>query len=209
VCCVPLHGLRLTSDDVKLCFRSTFLHTVLLCDYVKGRGTFVSDSVTVISILKEVIIKSATEKKHVTPRARALVVCRPSTDRLCPARALLPLCPVRVRRVNVDISLDVKDESVYAFLELLRPSLDHHFALARRHSLIEPLKEISTHENGDISYFTAEYVDILKGADDIRNEIKSAPRQLDFLRGTTFARHDAEARLLTRRVIRCDCRDSD
>jgi hypothetical protein len=35
---------------------------------------------------------------------------------------------------------DVKDESVFAFLDLLKPSLDHHFALARKHALIEPLK---------------------------------------------------------------------
>jgi len=145
--CLANVSPRLNSEDSKLCFRSTFLKTVLYCDYCKGKAIFQSDSITTISILKEVMTKEATTKK-----------------------------------IAINISLDLKQESVFTFLELLKPELDHHFALARRHALIEPLKEIQSHED-NISFLSADFHDIVKNADTIAAEFKVAPRHLDFLRG--------------------------
>jgi hypothetical protein len=65
----------------------------------------------------------------------------------------------------------------------MRPKLDHHFTLAHKQSLIEPLKEILMAENNDVSFMSEQYRDILTNADTIEKQHKDAPRHLDFLRG--------------------------
>ena len=147
-----------------LFFRSTFLKTVLSCEYERGRVTFKSDSITVISILKEVLTKEATNKK-----------------------------------INIQVDLDLKLESISTLLRLLRPELDQHFTLNKKNSLIAPLKEIATHELGgalnasgggikenlDVlaQFLQPSYIDILRHSDELEAQLKSAPRHLDFLRG--------------------------
>lgn len=49
-------------EETVLNFQSTFLDTILQCRYTKGEGTFKSDNVTTISILKEFFSKQATKK---------------------------------------------------------------------------------------------------------------------------------------------------
>lgn len=144
--CLPSVTPRLNTEEASVAFKSTFLDTVLLCDYTRGRGVFKSDSISVISIIKEVITKEATQKK-----------------------------------TQINIQLDIQDDSITSYLQLLKPLLDHHFSLAKRHSLIAPLSEIQTHE-GDVSFLSEEYQDILKNATEIKTEFKIAPMHLDFLR---------------------------
>lgn len=151
-----------------LYFRSTFLKTLLSCEYERGRIVFRSDSLTVISILKEILTKEATSKK-----------------------------------INIQVDLDLKLETIPYFLNLLRPELDQHFTLNKKNSLIAPLKEIATHELGNgigapgglsaggilqnleslSEFLQPSYIDILKHSDLIEQQCKAAPRHLDFLRG--------------------------
>jgi Bardet-Biedl syndrome 7 protein len=63
VACLPEVPARLPGDDASFIFRNTFLDTLLLCDYCKGEATFRSDSLTTLSIVKEVVTKEATARK--------------------------------------------------------------------------------------------------------------------------------------------------
>jgi len=159
-------------------FRSSFLSTVLACEYEKGRAVFRSDSLTAVSILKEVVTKEATAKK-----------------------------------IAIAVDLDLNTKSAAAALQLLRPELDKHFTLAKRHALLAPLREIATHELAggagaaqggapggaatggggggaladrvdELSQFLQpSYVSILRDGEAIEAALKQAPRHLDFLRG--------------------------
>jgi Bardet-Biedl syndrome 7 protein len=144
--CLPSVTPRLNTEESTIAFTSTFLNTVLLCEYRQGSGVFKSDSISVISILKEVITKEATQRKTM-----------------------------------ININLNIKDTSVDSYLLLLKPILDHHFSLSKRHSLIAPLNEIQTHE-GDVTFLADEYQEILKTAAQIKAEFKIAPQHLGFLK---------------------------
>ena len=51
---------RVTSESVICKYKSTYLNTVLYCEYSKGRTSFYSDNVSTISALKEGVSKEAT-----------------------------------------------------------------------------------------------------------------------------------------------------
>jgi Bardet-Biedl syndrome 7 protein len=166
--CLPDVSAKLNSSDGgssvhHLYFRSTFLKTLLTCEYEKGRALFRSDSLTAISILKEVITKEATNKK-----------------------------------INIQVDLDLKLDSISTFLGLLRPELDQHFTLNKKNGFIPPLREIATHELGGAAasaggilqnldqlsdFLQPSYIDILRHSETIESQFKAAPRHLDFLRG--------------------------
>ena len=61
--CLPEVPARLPGEEASFIFRNAFLDTVLLCDYCKGEATFRSDSLTTLSIVKEVVTKEATSRK--------------------------------------------------------------------------------------------------------------------------------------------------
>lgn len=63
VSCLPGLSSKLNTDNVKYAFKSSFVHSYLFCEYNKGKGVFTSESVSAISILKEIITKEATLKK--------------------------------------------------------------------------------------------------------------------------------------------------
>lgn len=64
VFCLPEVPDRTPAGDFSsLYFISTFLDTVLSCTYKKGEAVFKSDSISTISILKDVLSKEATRKK--------------------------------------------------------------------------------------------------------------------------------------------------
>lgn len=50
-------------EQIRMTFSSTFLNTQLECCYSAGEATFTSDSISTISILKDVLSKEATNKK--------------------------------------------------------------------------------------------------------------------------------------------------
>eukprot|EP00742_Colponemidia_sp_Colp-10_P003875 GILJ01004126.1.p1 GENE.GILJ01004126.1~~GILJ01004126.1.p1 ORF type:complete len:722 (+),score=149.58 GILJ01004126.1:87-2252(+) len=61
--CLPNVPPKVQEEEVTLHFKSAFLGTVLVCSYQKGLGVFKSDSISTISIVKEVISKEATSRK--------------------------------------------------------------------------------------------------------------------------------------------------
>ncbi|KAF6035121.1 BBS7 [Bugula neritina] len=62
--CLPELPERVPAgDSVSFQFVSTFLGTQLSCSYQKGEAVFLSDNISTISILKDVLSKEATKKK--------------------------------------------------------------------------------------------------------------------------------------------------
>lgn len=62
--CLPDMPDRAASEgENELIFQSTFIDTVLCCRYKPNQALFLSDSVSALSVLKEVISKQATKKK--------------------------------------------------------------------------------------------------------------------------------------------------
>mmetsp|Transcript_12169 Transcript_12169/g.16817 ORF Transcript_12169/g.16817 Transcript_12169/m.16817 type:complete len:749 (+) Transcript_12169:68-2314(+) len=152
---------RLSSDRAELGYRSCFIDSTLTCLYCKGKASFVSESVTVITIIKEVISREATK-----------------------------------RQVRIEIQLDAKKESIFHMLKMLRPRLDHHFSLNREHRLLGALKEIQSHED-ELSFLSQEYQSILTNEEKIREEMKSAPKHLAFLKGIVMDLYVDKYKLLT------------
>jgi len=61
--CLPEVPVRLQGDEGHYMFRNTFLGTLLACSYKKGEANFMSESITSLAIVKEVLTKEATTKK--------------------------------------------------------------------------------------------------------------------------------------------------
>jgi Bardet-Biedl syndrome 7 protein len=62
-CVLPELPPRLSTDEGKFDFHSTFLDTALTVEYKRGFATFVSDNPSTISIVKEVLTREATNAK--------------------------------------------------------------------------------------------------------------------------------------------------
>jgi len=61
--CVNELPSRPTDDEMVIAYKSTFVGTLLHGRYTKGSATFRSDSITTISVLKDLISREATEAK--------------------------------------------------------------------------------------------------------------------------------------------------
>ncbi|XP_032873072.1 Bardet-Biedl syndrome 7 protein isoform X1 [Amblyraja radiata] len=134
-------------DSVTFYFQNTFLDTQLECSYRKGEGTFKSDNISTISILKDVLTKEATKRK-----------------------------------INLNISYDVNEESVNYTLKLIHPKLEYQLLLAKKVHLIDALKELQVYE-GNVDFLIPEYRSILEEADSLLEEYKKQPAHLERLYG--------------------------
>lgn len=135
------------SNSASISFISTFLDTILLCEYSKGSGVFKSDNISTISILKDFLTKEATKK-----------------------------------RIQLDISCEVNDQSVVDTLHLVHPKLESQLLLAKQVALIEPLKDVAAHE-ADTSFLSPEYKYILDNSDSLEAMFKKQPARLERLYG--------------------------
>lgn len=61
--CLPEMPDRCTEDEISIVFESTFLETILACQYKKGEAHFQSDNICALAVLKEVISREATQRK--------------------------------------------------------------------------------------------------------------------------------------------------
>lgn len=86
------------------------------------------------------------------------------------------------QKVRINISFDLDDNTVAHFCKLMHPKLMYQLNLVGRASLIEALKEIKIQEE-DMSFLSKEYAEILEKAEQITEEVKEQPRQLDYLHG--------------------------
>ncbi|XP_031571614.1 Bardet-Biedl syndrome 7 protein-like [Actinia tenebrosa] len=86
------------------------------------------------------------------------------------------------RKINLNISYDLSEESVVHTLNLIHPKLEYQLLLAKKVQLIDALKELQVHEN-DLSFFAPEYQSILEEADKLQAEYKKQPCHLERLYG--------------------------
>lgn len=86
------------------------------------------------------------------------------------------------KKIRLDISCDVNDDSIEHTLRLIHPFLEYQLQLARKVQLIEPLKELQLHE-GDASFLTSEYDEILQKSSELLEEYKKQPSHLERLYG--------------------------
>nr|XP_045592027.1 Bardet-Biedl syndrome 7 protein homolog isoform X1 [Procambarus clarkii]XP_045592028.1 Bardet-Biedl syndrome 7 protein homolog isoform X1 [Procambarus clarkii] len=86
------------------------------------------------------------------------------------------------KKVRLDISCDVSEESVVHALQLLHPRLEAQLLLAKQVSLIEALRELGSHES-DTSFLSPEYQHIVDNADDLQAQYRKQPCHLERLYG--------------------------
>ncbi len=167
-----------------LYFRSTFLQTVLSVEYSKGRCVFRSDSVTAISIVKEVLTKEATSKKIQISveldMAQAsiksfLSLLRPELDMhftLAKRAALIaPLKEIATHEMGL-----VGPASGAPGGAAVPSAAGGSGSSGGGGSILSHLDELSR-------FLQPSYLSILRESDAIESALKSAPRHLDFLRG--------------------------
>eukprot|EP00913_Durusdinium_trenchii_P016434 g15448.t1 len=106
-----MNELRLSGPFSVIAYRSTFVGTQLYGRYSKGSAIFRSDSITTISVLKDIISKEATAKK-----------------------------------IQVQMHVDVNEETFGRFLELVHPKLNYQHALTQQVRMVEPLREVQLQE---------------------------------------------------------------
>ncbi|XP_071527283.1 BBSome complex member BBS7-like isoform X2 [Panulirus ornatus] len=86
------------------------------------------------------------------------------------------------KKVRLDISCEVSEESVVHALHLLHPRLEAQLMLAKQVSLIEALRELGSHE-ADTSFLSPEYQHILDNADELQAQYRKQPCHLERLYG--------------------------
>uniref|UniRef100_A0A7S1C5K1 Bardet-Biedl syndrome 7 protein homolog n=1 Tax=Bicosoecida sp. CB-2014 TaxID=1486930 RepID=A0A7S1C5K1_9STRA len=145
--CLPDVPSRVMEDEVRMVFRNVFLGTQLSASYKKGEAVFLSDSISTIAILKEVITKAAT-----------------------------------ARKVRVELSFEIKDETIPHFLRLIDPKLSYTLSLARKVELVEALREIKL-ADAEMTFLAPEYREVLENTEKIQREFKNRPRALEMLYG--------------------------
>ncbi|XP_042902114.1 BBSome complex member BBS7 isoform X2 [Parasteatoda tepidariorum] len=86
------------------------------------------------------------------------------------------------KKIMLDISFDINDESVPHMLRFIHPKLEYQLLLAKKVQVIDALKDLKVHEN-DLSFLAPEYQDILGNADQLQLEYKRQPCHLERLFG--------------------------
>lgn len=77
----------------------------------------------------------------------------------------------------------MNEDSIPNVLYRLHPKLEYQLLLAKRVQLIDGLKELETYENGDTTFLTDEYKEIVDNADLLKEEFKKQPCHLERLYG--------------------------
>lgn len=86
------------------------------------------------------------------------------------------------RKINLNISYDISEESVGHTLRMIHPKLEYQLLLAKKVHLIDALKELQVHE-GNTDFLIPEYRSILDEADKLQEEYKKQPAHLERLYG--------------------------
>ncbi|XP_059178625.1 Bardet-Biedl syndrome 7 protein homolog isoform X3 [Physella acuta] len=86
------------------------------------------------------------------------------------------------KKIRLDISYEVNDESVPYTLKMIHPKLEYQLLLAKKVQLIDALKELQVNET-DLSFMAPEYESILKESEQLKEEFKKQPCHLERLYG--------------------------
>jgi len=84
------------------------------------------------------------------------------------------------RKIHLQMSCDVKNESFPWFLENLHPKLAYQTALSTKVNLVEPLKEIQLQE-GDVSFLHPDLKQVLDQHTQIQKAFEEQPQRLGYL----------------------------
>uniref|UniRef100_A0A8C5LHY1 Bardet-Biedl syndrome 7 n=1 Tax=Leptobrachium leishanense TaxID=445787 RepID=A0A8C5LHY1_9ANUR len=88
------------------------------------------------------------------------------------------------RKINLNISYDIIEESVGHTLKMIHPKLEYQLLLAKKVHLIDALKELQIHE-GNTDFLIPEYRSILEDAEKLQEEYKKQPAHLERLYAVT------------------------
>ncbi|KAM4808655.1 BBSome complex member BBS7 isoform 1-T3 [Rhinophrynus dorsalis] len=86
------------------------------------------------------------------------------------------------RKINLNISYDINEESVGHTLKMIHPKLEYQLLLAKKVHLIDALKELQVHE-GNADFLIPEYRSILEEAEKLQEEYKKQPAHLERIYG--------------------------
>ncbi|XP_036407572.1 Bardet-Biedl syndrome 7 protein [Megalops cyprinoides] len=86
------------------------------------------------------------------------------------------------RKINLNISYDINEESVSHTLKMIHPKLEYQLLLAKKVQLIDALKELQVHE-GNTDFLIPEYRSILEESAQLLEEYKKQPAHLERLYG--------------------------
>ncbi|XP_055938767.1 Bardet-Biedl syndrome 7 protein homolog isoform X3 [Argiope bruennichi] len=86
------------------------------------------------------------------------------------------------KKISLDISFDINDESVPHMLRFIHPKLEYQLLLAKKVQVIDALKDLKVHES-DLSFLAPEYQEILNLSDQLQLEYKRQPCHLERLFG--------------------------
>ncbi|XP_068440993.1 Bardet-Biedl syndrome 7 protein isoform X2 [Clinocottus analis] len=86
------------------------------------------------------------------------------------------------RKINLNISYDINDDSVSHTLKMIHPKLEYQLLLARKVQLTDALKELQVHE-GNADFLIPEYRNILDESANLLEEYKKQPAHLERLYG--------------------------
>ncbi|KAM6953513.1 BBSome complex member BBS7 [Aplochiton taeniatus] len=86
------------------------------------------------------------------------------------------------RKINLNISYDINEESVSHTLKMIHPKLEYQLLLAKKVQIIDALKELQVHE-GNADFLIPEYRSILDDSPHLLEEYKKQPAHLERLYG--------------------------
>ncbi|KAG7264305.1 hypothetical protein CRUP_020991 [Coryphaenoides rupestris] len=86
------------------------------------------------------------------------------------------------RKINLNVSYDVNEESVSHTLTMIHPKLEYQLLLAKKVQLVDALKELQVHE-GNADFLIPEYRSILDESQHLLDEYKKQPAHLERLYG--------------------------
>jgi len=86
------------------------------------------------------------------------------------------------KKIQLDISCEVNDESVIDTLNLIHPKLESQLLLAKQVALVEPIKDLAAHEP-DTSFLSPEYKYILENCSQLDTQFRRQPARLERLYG--------------------------
>merc|ERR1712217_863650 len=94
------------------------------------------------------------------------------------------------RKIQLQINVEVKDETFPRFLELMHPKLAFQHSLTQQARMVEPLREVQLQE-GETKFLASELQMVLEHATEIKQQFELQPQRLAFLHNIVIqAYHD-------------------
>jgi len=141
------------ATQLRLLFRNSFTGAIAVVHLMKDEITFESQSASAVAIFKEGLTTLANN-----------------------------------RRIKMQEKLDITDVSVFAYLQLLRPHVDRLLMLAQKVTIIDAVAEVVHAETGGNTnevppWLTGEYAELYAETRQIRAELKSRHKRLEYISG--------------------------